>query len=469
MQEEFDPDLRGQRGMRRYDEMRRNDPDVGAILTAIEMSMLSVEWQVERGGETPTDEEAAVFLEQCMDDMSLTWKDFLSDVFTMFPFGFELGELVYKLRAGPKPSQPSNPDAPAPSKYDDGRIGWRKVAIRHQETIERWDFDEKGGLRGAWQQLPAGGRVYLPIDKCLLFTTKRERGNPEGYSILRNAWMSYYIKTNIQEIEVISAERDMTGIPFLKLPIGADQDDKDAALEILEKIKWDDQAGIVLPRLGEADANQWEFGTVASPGSPRIDTDKVIQRSSIAIARSVLAQFLTLGQGRVGSYALSKDMRDLFHLAVKGWLDRIEETINRYMVDRLFAMNDFGELTEMPKIRHGRMGQRDIEPFVNAIEKLFAIGMPMIKDDWNFIRGELEMPMIPDDKLEEMEEQQEAEDEAKLQALRNLPGVPSVPNGNKPAPGNSADQNPAPGEQPDEEDKTNNPQSTSERWFSQEF
>ena len=66
--EEFDPDLRGQRGMRRLDEMRRNDPDVGAILWAIEMSMLSVDWTVERQSNSAKDEEAAVFLEQCWED-----------------------------------------------------------------------------------------------------------------------------------------------------------------------------------------------------------------------------------------------------------------------------------------------------------------------------------------------------------------------------------------------------------------
>ena len=230
--EEFDPDLRGARGMKRFDEMRRNDPDVGAVLTAIEMSILSVDWVVERAGVTPQDEEAAVFLEQCWDDMSMSPKDLMSDICTMFPFGFHLAELVYKVRDGTKPST-STSESPAPSKYDDGRIGWRKMAPRHQETISRWDFDEAGGLRGAYQQLPQGGTVYLPIDKCVLWTTKRERGNPEGYSILRNAYHSYYIKTNMEEIEVISAERDMTGIPFIKLPVGADADDKEAALEIL--------------------------------------------------------------------------------------------------------------------------------------------------------------------------------------------------------------------------------------------
>lgn len=478
MQEEFDPDLRGQRGMRRFDEMRRNDPDVGAILTAIEMSIQSVDWSVERAGEEKADEEAALFLEQCMNDMSLSWRDFINDVCTMFPFGFELGEVVYKLRDGQKPESTSENDV-ASSKYDDGRIGWRKIAVRHQESIAQWDFDEHGGLRGCWQALPnTGQRVYLPIQKCLLFTTKRERGNPEGYSILRNAWHSYYIKTNIEEIEVISAERDMTGIPVMKLPVGADANDAAAAESILEKLKWDDQAGIVLPRHGEGEHQQWQFETVTSSGSTRIDTDKVIQRSSIAIARSVLAQFLTLGSGRVGSYSLSKDMRDLFHLAVKGYMDRMEETINRFLVARLFKLNNFGELTDTPKIVHGRMGQRAVDTFMSALEKAMTMGMPITKEDWDFIRQELEMPALPKDfDWEEYEDEHKPVDE------------PAEPDENDPEedtndpenpPMAKKDQRPAPGTQPDDDatvnkgDKkqqrgTRHQQQAKERWFSKDY
>src|SRR3972149_1953308 len=44
VQEEFDPNLRGVRGVRVYDEMRRNDPDIGAILSAILHVALGSTW-----------------------------------------------------------------------------------------------------------------------------------------------------------------------------------------------------------------------------------------------------------------------------------------------------------------------------------------------------------------------------------------------------------------------------------------
>lgn len=444
MQEEFDPNLRGQRGMRRFDEMRRNDPDIGAILIAIEMSIQSVPWNTEEGGDSSADQDAAEFLWQCWHDMSMSPADFMSDICTMFPFGFHLAEIVYKRRLGPKPK---GADVPS-SKYNDGKIGWRKFAPRHQETIERWVYDDKGGLQGAMQELPQGGTVFLPIDKCILFTTRRERGNPEGYSILRNAWSPYYIKTNMEEIEVISAERDMTGIPYIRLPAGATEDDKEKALEILERIKWDDQAGIVLPTFGEQDHQKWEFGVVGSPGAPRIDPNVVIRRCAVSIARSVLAQFLTLGQEGVGSYALSRDHKDLFHLAIKGWLDRIEDTINRFAVERLMALNAFTSLTDTPKLRHGRVGQRQIDVFVAALEKLATLGMPMSKEDWNFIREELELPLLSDEKLDEWEEEEESKGDLLDNLARQQPS------------GNDDDNDIAPTQQ------TPDTQTSRERWFS---
>src|SRR3990167_5649507 len=100
-----------------------------------------------------------------------------------------------------------------PSRYSDGRIGIRKLGFRGQETLLRWEFDDHGGVQGMIQQAPPGFKlVEIPIAKSLLVRVSSEKNNPEGISLLRNAYRPYYIKTNIEEIEVIGAERDMTGV-----------------------------------------------------------------------------------------------------------------------------------------------------------------------------------------------------------------------------------------------------------------
>ena len=76
--EEFLPELRGSRGVEIYHEMSENDDVVGAILYAIEMLVRQTKWNVEPGGSTAKDKEAAEFVESCMDDMQNTWVDTIS-------------------------------------------------------------------------------------------------------------------------------------------------------------------------------------------------------------------------------------------------------------------------------------------------------------------------------------------------------------------------------------------------------
>jgi hypothetical protein len=66
----------------------------------------------------------------------------------------------------------------------------------------------------------------------MLFRTKSRKGSPEGKSILRNAYRSWYFKRRIQEIEGIGIERDLAGFPTLTAPEGMniwDDDDPDMA------------------------------------------------------------------------------------------------------------------------------------------------------------------------------------------------------------------------------------------------
>ena len=60
--EEFLHELRGTRGIEVYREMSENDDVVGAILFAIEMLVRQCDWNVEPGGDTAKDKEAAEFV-----------------------------------------------------------------------------------------------------------------------------------------------------------------------------------------------------------------------------------------------------------------------------------------------------------------------------------------------------------------------------------------------------------------------
>jgi len=416
--DDFDPQLNGFKAAAAYDEMRRNDPDVAAVLSAIEYLIHSVDWTVVPGGNTQADIDAANFLRECMEDMDMSWHDLISDVCSMFPFGWAYFEIIWKQRNGLSPHADE-----MESQYDDGRIGWGKVALRGQESLDRWEFADNGDIKGMYQRVlwsPVTPQQsipkLIPIEKCALFRVKREKNNPEGWSILRPAYRPYFIKKNIEEIEVQGAEKDMVGTLVIRMPANGTSDDREVALTMLEDYHSGDQTGLLLPRtvndptLLELD---WSAELMKSPGSKMVDTDKIINRCSVMITRTSLAQFLTLGQNRAGgSRALGESMMDLFQVSVNGHLDNIEGTINRSMVRPLFKLNAFSGMTKLPQLQHANTGEMTMKDFFDSITKLHDTGFPLNDPDAiNVVRKKLGLPQLDQDYLQQ---RQEIEEQAAL-------------------------------------------------------
>ena len=185
--EEFHPDLQGLRGVQVYTEMVDNDATIGGVWFAIEMLMRNTKFQIEPGGDTAKDKEAAEFVESCMNDMERTWADTLSEILSFLTYGWSYHEIVYKRRVGKTTTPITN------SKYADGLIGWRKLPIRAQDTLEGWEYkDGTDDLVGMTQIAPPDYvRVTIPIEKALHFRTRSRKDNPEGRSILRTAYRAY--------------------------------------------------------------------------------------------------------------------------------------------------------------------------------------------------------------------------------------------------------------------------------------
>ena len=337
---DFLPELRGPRAVKWFREMSDNDDQVGEILFAIEMLIRQVDWTVEPGGETPQDEEAAAFLESQMDDMSHSWPDFIAAVLTMLPFGWSAHEIVYKLR--------NDQD----SKFDDGRIGWRKFSYQPQENLHDWVLDAHGGLE-AFQWQAGGMKGEIPVEKLLLFRTTTARG-PNGKSVLRNAWRSYRFKKRLEEYAAIGVDRDLNGLPVLGIPAEMILDDDDffaEAKEFVTRLKKDELWGAVVPVEYEDGNKVYEFDVLRSDGASSLSATKdLITMFAQGIAGTVLASFVRLGRDAVGARALADPQQQLFQKAIQGWVDAIAEVLNRHAVPRLFAINDF-TLEKLPRFK----------------------------------------------------------------------------------------------------------------------
>jgi hypothetical protein len=385
--DEFLPELRGIRGRRKYREMADNDPTVGALLSAIEKMIQAVKWEVIPCGDSPEAQKAAVFVQQVLfEDMETEWDDFITEALSMLKFGWSYFEVVLRRRLRKKGS-----------KYNDGYYGVEKLAPRAQETLLQWEIDQRGVVKGLWQLPPNGtGSVYIPLDKAIHFVTKSNKGNPEGFSIIRNAYKPYSYLDKIQKIEANGIERDLTGLPVIKIPseyFNTEDSGKQLALtkftQIARDLRYNEQGGMVVPSdpYQNPDGNytnvpQVTVELMSSAGQKSIDSDKVITRYQQDIARSVLADFLMLGTNDRGSFSLSKSKADLFLHSINGISEKIATTLRKQLFTRLFEVNGF-DVTLVPYLKAGNVAPIDILELGDYLRNLSSAGIVISEEEGN--------------------------------------------------------------------------------------
>ena len=388
VKEDFLRSLQGKSAYANYTQMADNDPVIGAVLHAIEMLVRGVDWTVEP---VDTEDQKAVdvaeFCASCLNDMSQSWPDTLSNILTMLVYGFSYHEIVYKRRNGRTGKSDTD------SKHNDGMIGWRKLAIRNQNTVYKWDMDKNGGINGLYQQDIYSGMtssmVFIPIEKALLFRTSSKMNNPRGRSVLRNAYVPWYMKSKIQEIEAIGVERDLAGMPVALVPphlLSANATAQETSAlneikQIVRNIKRDEQEGIVYPLAFDDEGNlAYDLKLLSTGGSRQFDTSEIINRYDQRIAMSLLADFVLLGHEKVGTQALSVSKIQLFTDSLDAWLYGIADVITKFGFTRLLKLNGINEELS-PTLRYSPPRNIDLEGLSKFIQNLSGAGAMLFPDE----------------------------------------------------------------------------------------
>lgn len=402
VREEFLPQLQARQAQTVYREMSDNSPVIGGMLFAINAAMRKGSWRVNPADDTPAAAERQEFVESMLEDMSSTWEDVMAEALSMLPFGFAPMEINYKKRLGQKPG----PDRTRPlingvvpnlpkSKYDDGAIAWRSLPIRGQDTVIKWFFDENGETLGMTQQPWTGPLIDIPIQKMLLFRPSQHKNNPEGRSILRNSYRSYYMVKRMEEQEAILSER-LSGFPVIRVPsslfAAAHNGDADAVAAINQfkmiaaNLRIDEQMGLVLPSdvfpgaNGTMSSVQMYGFQLVSPGGgaagPSPVSNEVIMRHNNLMMMSTLADFLTLGHGPNGTEALSDSKKSMFFQATEGYLNSNAAVLNRHGLPRIFDLNGWDQEL-LPEIEPEMSQDTDLDILSNYVLRLGQAGMAM--------------------------------------------------------------------------------------------
>lgn len=378
--EEWLPELIGTRGIRVYKEMYEQDPVIGAMLFAVEMLIRGVDWTVNPADETPEALYWADFCEGCLHDMSHTWEDTLSEALSMLPYGWALLEENYKLRQG------DQMDPARDSRFTDGKVGWRNLDIRSQDTMLRWEQDPDGTVIGMWQMAPPRYEpVLIPFEKALLFRTRPRKDNPEGHSVLRSCYRPWYFKSRIENLEGIGVERDLAGLPVALVPVellAANPTPEQAATaaaiaKVVTNIRRDEQEGLLYPLAYDDTGHlMYDLKLLTTGGARQFDTTAIITRYDQRIAMTMMADFILLGHTAVGSFALSSNKAQLFAAAMGAYMDSICSVITEQGFTRLMRLNG-APLQYRPTLTHGDIEQVDMNDLGNYIRNLTGSGMEL--------------------------------------------------------------------------------------------
>jgi hypothetical protein len=404
VQEEFLTELSGSRWKRVVRRML-NDPIIVAFNRCTEMLVRQVTWTWKAASDSPEDGKAKDFIEGAVKDMGATWADTVSEIVTFTGWGFELSEMVFKRRSGMNPGtyqDSAGSERPLPvSKFNDNLIGWERWAGRAQETIERWEFDDNGRATAAVQiAAPDWRERIIPLDKCLHFRTTANKGNPEGLSTCRGAYEPWYYKTELQRIEAIGVEKNLSGYPVIRVPqkvidLGPGNAIFESWMKMGRDMRVDEQMFSLLP------SDRWNNGQgeymyaieLLSTSGRLVDTVPIIQRYAQWMLMTVMADFLLLGHEKVGSFALSSDKTNLFSVALGAYLDIIRDEINRKAVPKLLALNGM-PLESAPELHHGDIESPDIVELSDAVSKLTLAGFTFTQEEADWVKKQAGFPVV---------------------------------------------------------------------------
>lgn len=371
-----------------YAQMLNDEPAAAALWTAVR-TLLRSDIQVAPAGETDIDKRAAEQIEKSLKGMRDSLETKLKQLASAFFYGFDIHEIVYKRDA-------------------EGYVAWADWGLRRQETLERWETDKNGRVIAFTQRpAPTYKLATIPLKKCIHVLADDSDGSPEGRGALRPMYRYWYMVTQFELLGGIGLERgvgfpvfERTDDPAIQL---TDDQENDLAAQAAA-IRQNEQAYVLLPP-------GIKFRFEPMPGVEAASYLAFIQNFRIWMLSTSLSEFIVLGTGDTGSFALGKSKIDLFLKALTGFQDKLCDAINRQAIPQLCKYNGW-VLEEYPKVSLPAVREYDLEKlggFAATLEGIGAFHVTPQDEEW--LRKISDLVDIPLDELEKTFEEAEAKAE----------------------------------------------------------
>ena len=362
-------------------------PSINAPVTLFTNIISKADWQYVPPDE-PTDEDVkrADIINSMMHDMDDSWEDFVKDAISSLIYGFSVHEKVFRKR------YTSNG-----SLYNDGYIGWKKLPIRSQESIDRFVFSEDGNeIIGVKQNLSrlnslmgryanrAETDVVLPRSKFLLFRTGNHRGDPYGVSPLRDAYLSWKFLTAMEDMEATGVAKDLQGLPVLSVPaeyMSASASPEVIAIRqyyenLLRNLQVGEQSAVMLPMIYDEVSKLplFKLDLLSVDGKKNYDISKIKEYYKAMIFTSLFSGILTLGDTSTGSFALGSIKNSMSGAYAYRILQDITSVLNRDLLRHTFQLNGW-PLDRVGSFDFDGLEDTDLDTYGKSIQRMAATGM----------------------------------------------------------------------------------------------
>ena len=411
--EEFHRDLQWPTAAKTFKKMTYSAP-INASLSLYDNIISKVTWRT-KPIKDATDEELkqAAFIQECLDDMDIPFRQVILDSLSANMFGFAIQEKVFRRR-----------NSNSGSMYNDNKIALRKLSIRNQETIDKFIYDDSGEIVGVKQNLSNVGNnswygrkltqteVVIPRSKYMHVTVGNARGNPFGVSPLRNVYICWRFLECLSEMEASGAQRDLSGVPILKVPaqlMSADASpDQKAILEnlknIIRNLQANSQSGVIIPSTVD-DTTRTPLFDISllsdNGGKKNFDLNQIKQYYQAQIYSSLFCDIILMGSTNSGSFNLGSLKNSLLGTAVEAMLDNIVEAFNRDVIRHLYVLNGWDQ-TRACSLDYENLNPVDLDVFSRAVQRIGAVNlMPRTHDTINSILTAFNLdPLDPNEDLD---------------------------------------------------------------------
>ncbi len=383
---------------------------INSALTLFDNIIGKAKWNMVPPKEASEEEKKQCkIVEEMMHDMEGTWPEFIRDVLSMNMFGFSVHEKVYRKRYTANGS-----------KYNDGIIGWKKLPIRAQETIEKFIFSPDGNdILGVKQNLSGisdqynrfSGRenkeVVLPRSKILLFRSGKHRGDPFGKSPLRDAYLAWRFLTALEDLEATSVSKDVSGIPVLSIPpqyLSEDASPSQKSIKLyyenaLRNLQMNQQTAFLLPLAYDEVSKQplFKLELLSMDGKKAFDLNKIKDYYKNLIVTSLFSEVTQMGQTQVGSFALGSLKNSMTGVAAETMIKVVAEVLNKELIQQTYELNGW-DVTRCGTLDYDGIDDTDLESVSKAFQRYSSTGLlELDREVLNSVRNSLGIDELPVD------------------------------------------------------------------------